>query len=196
MIDNKKMSKSLNNFYRVEDIKAKGYNPLSLRYLYLTARYRREMNFTWQSLDSAQTSLENLQNLMRSFKNATERAQLSEEKLEKVNELKKAFTHAIEDDLNMPEALSVVWQVVKSNIPSEDKYDLVLDFDNVLGLDLANSQKSLTEIPQEIVNLVDARIRAKEEKDFKKADGLREEIIKKGYIIQDNSDNTSTVSKK
>lgn len=133
MVDGKKMSKSLGNFYTVDDIKAKGFDPIALRYLYFSTHYRKQMNFTWESLSASQNALNKLRKIVNNLK-SSERTVLSQEKNEKVDEFRNKFMIAVNDDLNTSKALAVLWEVLKSNIPSEDKYDLFLSFDEVLGL--------------------------------------------------------------
>ncbi|OGG30421.1 cysteine--tRNA ligase, partial [Candidatus Gottesmanbacteria bacterium RIFCSPLOWO2_01_FULL_49_10] len=143
MMDGAKMSKSLGNIVSVEDVVNKGFDPLALRYFYLTAHYRKPMNFTWEALTAAQNALSELRlQLSAISRQQSERTTLSEEKLEKVDAYRKKFDKALSHDLNMPQALAVAWEVVKSNIPSPDKYDLILDFDEVLGLQLQQTAKS------------------------------------------------------
>ncbi|MFZ3301672.1 MAG: cysteine--tRNA ligase [Microgenomates group bacterium] len=134
-VDGKKMSKSLGNFYNIQDILDKGFDPIALRYLYLGAHYKKPMNFTWQSLDAAAKGLKRLQSTVQILK-ASQRTTLSEEKNEKLNEFRNKFNEAINDDLNTSKALAVLFDMLKSNIPSEDKYDLAISFDEVLGLGL------------------------------------------------------------
>jgi cysteinyl-tRNA synthetase len=134
-VDGKKMSKSLGNFYNIQDILDKGFDPIALRYLYLGAHYKKPMNFTWQSLDAAVKGLKRLQSTVQTLK-ASQRTTLSEEKNTKINEYKIKFTEALNDDLNTSKAMAVLFEMLKSNIPSEDKYDLAVSFDEVLGLGL------------------------------------------------------------
>jgi cysteinyl-tRNA synthetase len=133
MVDGKKMSKSLGNFYTIEDVKNKNFDPISLRYLYLSTHYRKQMNFTWDSLTASQNALNKLRKIVENLKNS-QRTVLSEEKNDKVDDFKNRFMMAMNDDLNTSKALAVLWEMFKSNIPSEDKYDLFLSFDEVLGL--------------------------------------------------------------
>lgn len=195
VVDGRKMSKSLNNFYRVEDVEEKGFEPLALRYLYLTAHYRKQMNFTWESLKAAQEGLNNLRGLCQGLTFALQRSDLKTEKLEKIQDYSNRFRAAIENDLQMPEALAVAWEVVKSNIPSEDKRDLIADFDQVLGLDLLKGQSlqghsrqglSLSEASPEIQDLVNRRETARKNQDWKIADQLRGKILAAGYRIEDS----------
>ncbi len=191
MVNDEKMSKSKGNFYRLADIETKGFDPLDLRYFYLTAHYRAYLNFTWEGLTAAQKSLEGLRTQIRNsqfaiYNNENRRAVLSPDKLSKIEALRTKFEEALQNDLNIPQALAVVWEVVKSNIPSPDKYDLLLSFDEVLGLDLKNSQSTpRIEIPPAIQALADQRETARKDKDFQKADTLRKQIEEKGFIVED-----------
>jgi len=135
MVDGTKMSKSLGNYYTIGDIIDKGIDPIALRYLYLGAHYKKPMNFTWQALESAVKGLKRLQSTVNSLR-STDRTILSNEKNEKVDEYRNKFNEAINDDLNTSKAMAVLFEVLKSNIPSEDKYDLAISFDEVLGLSL------------------------------------------------------------
>jgi len=135
MVDGTKMSKSLGNYYTVQDVLDKGFDPLALRYLYLGAHYKKPMNFTWASLESASKGLNNLKLKVKSLK-TSERTVLSEEKDNKIQMYQERFNQAINDDLNTSKAMAVLFEMLKSNIPSEDKYDLAISFDEVLGLGL------------------------------------------------------------
>ena len=135
MVDGTKMSKSLGNYFTIQDILDKEIDPLALRYLYLGAHYKKPMNFTWQSLDSAQKGLKNLKNAILNLK-TSDRSVLSDEKDQKINEFREKFNLAINDDLNTSKALAVLFEMLKSNMPSEDKYDLAITFDDIFGLNL------------------------------------------------------------
>lgn len=185
-VDGVKMSKSLDNFYTIDDIIKKGFNPLALRYLYLQTHYRQTMNFTFEALQGAQNGLNNLNNSVLQLRQQTDRTELSEEKLEKVNAYSQKFKDACSNDLQMSQALAVVFEVIKSNIPSPDKLDLLYQFDEVLGLGLRDIEED--NIPEEVVLLAQERQTAKENKDFETADKLRIEIQEMGYVIKDESD--------
>lgn len=135
MVDGTKMSKSLGNYFTIQDILDKGIDPIALRYLYLGAHYKKPMNFTWTSLESAAKGLENLKLKIINYK-LSARTILSEEKNIKVDEYKAKFIEALNDDLNTSKSMAVLFEMLKSNIPSEDKYDLAISFDEVLGLGL------------------------------------------------------------
>jgi cysteinyl-tRNA synthetase len=113
---------------------------------------------------------------------------LSEDKLNKVEDYQEKFKTTLENDLQIPQALAVVWEVVKSNIPSTDKIDLLRSFDEVLTLDMFKSPEIEQEIPEEIKNLAQKRIDARNNKDFSTADLIRDQIIEKGYSVEDASD--------
>jgi len=182
-VDGRKMSKSLGNFYTIEDVQKKGFDPLSLRYFYLTAHYRSFLNFTWEALTSGQNALNEVRSSIANLKTA-ERSILSEDKLKKIDAYRKKFDASITDDLNMPQALAVVWEVVKSNIPSPDKYDLLMDFDEVLGLDLSVVRK-LEPIPHDVNVLVAQHEKLRQEKKFEESDEVRKQIEEKGYVVED-----------
>ena len=134
-VDGTKMSKSLGNFYTVGDVLDKNINPLALRYLYLGAHYKKPMNFTWASLEASQKGLSRLQKTVKALKES-ERTILSSEKNEKILEFRNKFNESLNDDLNTSKAMAVMFEMLKSSIPSEDKYDLAISFDEVLGLNL------------------------------------------------------------
>lgn len=190
-VDGEKMAKSKGNFYRLQDIIERGYDPLALRYFYLTAHYRSFLNFTWEALDQASQSLGELKNQISGIvkhKNAGERLALSPEKLSQVDELRADFTQALESDVNLPQALAVTWKVVKSNIPPGDKYDLAMSFDEVLGLNLQTvtaTPLQVVPITPEIAELIIKRDQFRDQKDFASADAVRGRLIDLGYQIED-----------
>lgn len=184
-VDGGRMGKSLGNAYTLHDIEAKGYEPLALRYLFLTAHYRDSLNFTWDSLSSAQKALGNLREQVLAAKTQTTRTSLSSEKQKKVDDFSTEFKKAVNDDLNTPRALAVCWEMLKSNIPSEDKYDLVVTFDEVLGLRLSEVHKMEFEIPKEVQELLARRDLLRKQRKYDESDKVRLEIQKKGFIVED-----------
>ena len=182
------MAKSEGTGYALSEIIKKGYEPLALRYFFLTAQYRSQQNFTWEALRGSQTAFHDLREMVASWKDIS-RVQLSEEKLKKIDAYRTQFTQALENDLNIPAALAITWEVAKSNIPSPDKYDLIMDFDRVLGLNLSehipmNSKQF--DIPEEIQKLLDKRNQLRIEKKFIEADAVRKQIKEKGFVIEDS----------
>ena len=184
MVDGKKMSKSLENYYTVADVEGKGFDPLALRYLYLGGHYRDPLNFTWDSLKASQAALSKLKSQISNLKTQKERTVLSEEKKEKIDTYRNEFMAVVNDDLNTPKALAVVWDVLKSSIPSVDKYNLMISFDEILGLDLGKSS-SVKEMPEEIKELLKKREELRREKKFDKADKIRKQIKSAGYDVND-----------
>ena len=184
MVDGRKMGKSLGNLYTIDDVIKKGFDLLVLRYLFLGAHYRDTLNFTWDSLSAAQTGLERLRSQVASLKSETARTVLSEEKQKKVDEFRTSFTGALNDDFNTPKALAVLWEMLKSNIPSGDKYDLALSFDEILGLDLGRVSKS-KEMSQEIKELFDKREKLRKEGKYEEADKIRKQIEEAGHEVSD-----------
>lgn len=186
LIDGGKMSKSLGNTYLVQDIIDRGYDPLSYKMLCFTSHYRNKLNFTWEGLENAQNSLTKLKEGYVKHKTGTEIIEN-----EKIEEYKTKFLEAIDDDLNMPVAMSVVWDIVKNPIKSKQLADLLLDFDRVLGINIDKTvEKKNEDVPQEILELVEQRKLAKVNKDWTLADEIRNKIQEKGYSIKDTKTET------
>ncbi|MDO8451862.1 MAG: cysteine--tRNA ligase [bacterium] len=187
MIDGMKMSKSLGNIVTVDDVAGKNIDPLALRYFYLTAHYKKPINFTWEALANAAKGLEELVQQVSAMKRQSRaRTTVSVEKVEKIDRYRRKFDDALSNDLNMPQALAVVWETAKSNIPSTDKYDCIMEFDQVLGLDLGRGLVSgAEEIPAEIEALVAARETYRRNKQFRQSDEVRKELQSKGYLLED-----------
>ena len=181
-VDGGRMGKSLNNAYTLEDIVKKNINPLALKLFYYSAHYRDSLNFTWEALEASQNALTKLQNRVRDLKSLS-RTELSSEKLDKLDNYRNKFLEYISDDLDMPKAITVLWEVIKSNIPNSDKLDLLYDFDEVLGLDLRNINTE--EIPENIKSLIKQREEYRKKGDYEKADEIRELIKNKGHILKD-----------
>lgn len=186
MVDGKKMSKSLGNFFTIDDVTKKGFDPTALRYLFLGSQLRETMNFTWDSLTASQNALIRLRAQVAALKSQDNRAVLSDEKLSKVDEYKSRFIEVLADDLNVPQALAVLWEVLKSNIPSSDKYDLAMSFDEVLGLNL-NERPKKVGIPEEIIKLMTKRNQLRKEKKFEESDKIRKQIEEAGFEVKDET---------
>ena len=185
LVDGGKMSKSLGNIYTISELAEKGYEPLAFKLFNYTSSYRIQLNFTFDGLQAAKTALNRLRRGYLAHRDANE---VINEDTIKEYEIK--FNKAINDDLNMPAAMSVVWEIVKNEKKSKQLADLLLKFDQVLGLDLENSENYLNEkieVPQEILDLVEERKNAKANKDYAKADELRDLINSKGYSIKDSA---------
>ena len=187
MVNGQKMSKSLGNFYTINDVVQKGYDPLALRYLILSSQYKDQLNFTWESLTAAQNGLKNLKSQIVNLKSQNDRTVLSEEKENKVDVFRNDFLGALSDDLNTPRALAVMWNMLKSNIPSTDKLDLAFSFDEVLGLRLSEITNSKIQIPDNIQILMDKREELRKQKNFEEADKIRKQIEQLGFEVIDTA---------
>lgn len=185
LINGEKMSKSLGNIYTLSDLKEKGYEPLDFKMLMFTSTYRSQMNFTWDSLDSAKISLQRLREGYLKELEGTEKIDESE-----IKDYENRFLEAINDDLNMPVAMSVVWDIIKNPKKSKDFANLLLKFDEVLGLDLKNYKKQDDKLPDEIIELVSKRDEARNSKDWAESDRIRDLLISKGYKVQDTKEGT------
>ena len=184
LIDGGKMSKSLGNTYLVQDLIDKGYDPLAYRMLCFTSHYRNKLNFTWDALTSAQNSLIKLKEGYSKHKEGEARV---EENV--LAEYKQKFLEAINDDLNMPVAMSVVWEIIKNPTKSKQLADLLLDFDKVLGIKIDEPLKQKQEeLPEEILELIEKRKKARQEKNWALSDELRDKIIENGYAVKDSKD--------
>jgi cysteinyl-tRNA synthetase len=184
LVDGGKMSKSKQNFYQLKDLVAKGFEPLAYRYFCLTGHYRSPLNFTWESIDSAQRGLNNLRaDLLRLQKLP------DSEPGELEDTIRESFQESITDDLNMPNALAVVWQAIYS-LKGNPLRRVLLDFDRVLGLGLAEVKEQQLVIPTEIEQLKEQRNLARKNKDFKTADALRQQALDLGYLFEDSPQGT------
>jgi cysteinyl-tRNA synthetase len=186
-----KISKSSGNFMLVSDVVEKGFKPLALRYLILTSHYRQGLNFSWESLQAAQTAYNKLVELIGAWRSGN-RTELSPEKLAQIDQFRNRFVEALSTDLNTAEALSAVWQTAKSNIPNQDKLDLILDFDQVLGLNLAveSIKETVIEIPAEVEKLIQAREVARLKKDWNESDNIRKKVEELGFTLEDTPQGT------
>ena len=176
VLDKARMGKSENNFVTLQTLIDKGLDPLAYRYLNLQTHYRQKLNFSWESLEAAQTALFNLYSEVSTYDQARVGCAEYEEN----------FLQAVNDDLNMPKALGIVWDLIKDkNFPGSAKKSSLLKFDKILGLGLDKINQE--EIPEEVMSLAQDRERARQNKDFAGSDKLREEILFRGYIIDDTA---------
>ncbi len=157
----------------------------ALRYLFLTSHYRTQMNFTWEALAGAEAALGRLKEMVRAWQDNPNRRTITREETEKADQLRQNFATRINEDLNLPEALAIVWETAKSNLPEADKRDLVLEFDRVLGLRLAAQTEVVAEIPVKIRQLAERRENLREEKKWEEADLVRKEIEQHGFTVED-----------
>jgi cysteinyl-tRNA synthetase len=175
MISDKKMSKSLGNQYNLRDIEQMGYNPLALRYFYLTGHYRTQINFTFDNLKNSQNSLNRLKRIIETIKD--------DKNINKT--YLKEFENAMDDDLNTPEALQILWKLIRDD-DAIGKFRTIKKIDEVFGLDLLKKEKMI--IPSEVKQLIDEREIARKEKNWNKADMLRNKIQELGFKLDDGND--------
>ncbi len=173
LTNDERMGKSKGNFLTLQLLKDKGYDPLAYRYFCFSAHYRSKLNFSFEALDGAQTTLQNLRRLIQGWDKPTEIDTVMMEQ----------FTAAVNTDLDMPKALAVLWTMVRSNMASAIKHATVLEMDLVLGLQL---NQAPAEIPPEVMELVIAREGVRQAKQWAESDRLRDEIKRQGYIVEDS----------
>lgn len=190
-VDGGKMSKSLGNTYTLDQLKEKGIEPLAYKLFCNTAHYRTKLNFTFESALSSQKALNRLREGYLLHKEAKEQVEP-----EKINEYRERFMEAVNDDLNMPLAMGIVWEIVRNQIKSEQYANLLLELDQILGLDLKNAKKYIEkqeqiELPQEVLDLIEQRKKARENKDWAESDRIREELKAQGYLVKDTKEGMS-----
>ncbi|MBU1032316.1 cysteine--tRNA ligase [Patescibacteria group bacterium] len=185
LVDGGKMSKSLKNDYSLDDVEKKGLDPLVYRYFILGAHYRQKQNFTWKALGAAQSALNKLRMTVRDW---------DKPKLEAGSlKLEGEFFAALDDDLNASKALAVLWKLVDSDATTSKKSATILKMDEVLGLGLDKYVAKPVKIPKDIQALLDKRAQARKEKNFKKSDKLRDQLSKKGWIVEDTKEGQKAV---
>ena len=183
LINGGKMSKSLNNVYLLKDITQKGYDPLTYRLFTYSSSYRTKLNFTWEGIEASQKALEKLRAGYQKHLEGNE--DILDEEISKYEE---NFHKAINDDLNMPLAMSVVWDVVKNPKKSKKLAKLLDKFDTVLALSLDKKSENQEKIPEEVLKLAEERLKARTEKNWAESDRLRNEILALGYSIKDSKE--------
>ncbi|MFA7319467.1 MAG: cysteine--tRNA ligase [Parcubacteria group bacterium] len=223
LVNGEKMSKSKGNFYILKDILDKNYSPMELRLALLSSHYRSQMNFTWEVMEQAKSNLQKISAWVNNLKNIESRDAINRvstgDGIDFVHIYEKRFEEAIDDDLNIPLALSVVYELITetNKFLAEDKLSIataenILKFwekiNKVLGLKVKIfvtttftlkrniGDVAISNFPEEIIRLAEKRKVARDNKDFQKSDELRKEIEKAGYIIEDLKDNNYKLTKK
>ena len=181
LINGGKMSKSLGNVYLLDDIVNRGYDPLVYRLFNFSCHYKGKLNFTWEGIESASVALNRLREGYQ--KHLAGNAEVSDDV---IAEIENKFHQAINDDLNMPLAMSAVWEAVKYQDKSPKMAELLEKFDTVLGLKI--TEKKEEKIPQEILDLVEQRKIARQDKNWAESDRLRDLIAEKGYSVKDTKE--------
>lgn len=190
LVEGAKMSKSKGNFYTLEDIIEHGYSPMDLRFLLISSHHRSQMNFTWDALAQAHANWETIQNFHERLSGHPELVEGSLSNNPDIEKYRADFVAALEDDLNTPQALTVLLDFVKTGNRLMDEQKLVdaagarkfLDtFTSLLGL----RWEEKGAVPNEILALAKQRDEARVAKDYARADELRTEIEKAGYLVED-----------
>lgn len=178
-----KMAKSKGNFIRLKDLEDRGYSPGDYRYYLLNAHYRKPLAFSFEALDGAKKTMRNLRNSIMSPE--TSAVEIQEEEY---NFYMKLFIEAINDDLNTPRALAVMWKLLENkSVSRQTKSKLIEQFDRVFGLDLLKEETHF-EVPEEINVIISTREKARKEKDWEKADELRTLLREKGFDVNDTQE--------
>jgi len=170
-----KISKSSGGLFTISGLEKQGYNPLAFRYLCMAAHYRTQLEFSLDNLKNAQNSYDRIKNIVSGIKDDG-----------KINEkYLKRFEDAINDDLEMPKALQVLWEMLRDE-KTEGKFETIKKMDEVFGLKLLEKEK--ISVPKEVLEIVHEREKARKDKNWKKSDELREKVKKLGFWINDTSE--------
>ena len=195
LVEGRKMSKSLGNFFTLRELLDRGYNPMAIRYLLLATHYKRKLNFTFKALKDAEITLKRLEDFTdRIAKLEVEGGSYMKENIDKVRE---KFFSALDDNLDTPKALSYIFTIVKEvsreissgKVGTEDKNEiirLINDFNYIFAV----LQERKNELPEELRRLIKEREEARARGEFKKADGIRDYLLSKGIEIEDTREGT------
>jgi cysteinyl-tRNA synthetase len=179
-----KVSKSKGGLYTISELEEQGYSALDYRYLCLNTHYKKQLSFSLEVLDGAKNTFARLSNIIIDLK-----TKVDSNESEKIQEYRRQFQECIDDDLNMPQALSVLWNVLRDTaLGSTEKLSLALEFDQVFGLGLVDLKTASVTVDKDIEILLKLREKARKEKDFKKADEIRELLKRRGLTVDDTSD--------
>lgn len=188
LVNDEKMSKSLGNVFTLRDVETRGFNPLAFRYLVLGAHYRSKLNFTWESLEAAQNSLERLYDFIKFLQHKRDRV-LNSVHRTKYGALQKEFISALSNDLDTPRVFAIIWNLIHQYNKNPRSFNaqavlgLLYDFDKVLGLRLKEIKPEV--IPPKILVLAKKREELRKEKKWKEADKIRKEILSLDYSVED-----------
>ena len=183
LMGNAKMSKSSGSFVTLPVLEGEGYDALDYRYFCLTGHYRSQLRFSYEALDAARSARKGI---MERIADAKSEGPAATDPSKKAREYMAAFDEAMENDLNAPKALSILWQMLKDNgLSSSDKLAAAYHMDGILGLGLDKAEKKEETLDAELQALLDERTAAKKAKDYKKADEIRDKLLSMGYAVKD-----------
>ncbi len=184
--EGEKMSKSKENFLTLDALIDKGFSPLAYRYFLLSAHYRKPVEWSFEALRGAENALRNVYDRMR---NLDGKKGIRITKNPKVVSYEKDFRSAINEDLNTPQALAIVWEIIKDgDLSRGEKKKLVFRFDRVLGLGIREKVKEKIMIPKKVLKMAEERERVRQEKNWSESDRLRDEITRLGYAVEDTAE--------
>ena len=194
IVNGEKMSKSKGNFYTLRDLLQKGISPRTIRYALLTTHYRKPLNFTFDLIKQAESSIKRIEDFLTVIKNLKRSTKQNNNIIEEINKSKIKFIESLDDDLNISEAMASLFNLITilyENVNSIDinTKELIINYfneiDKVLGLNLFNEEETLT---IEEINLIEERKKAKQEKNYEKADQIRKLLFERGLEIKDTKD--------
>ena len=178
-----KVSKSKGGLYTISELEKIGYGALDFRYLLLMTHYRKALNFTLENLDSAKNAFDKLRRRVADLRNEERKGP------DRTKEYEEEFLRAVNDDLNMPRALKVLWKVIDDfDFSPKEKVKLLERFDSVLGLGVKNMKEKKDIIPKKVLDLIEKRELLRKEKKWAEADIVRERIKEEGYLVEDLPD--------
>lgn len=187
LMEEEKMSKSSGKLVTLRTLKENGFEVIHYRYFCLMAHYRSPFRFTFETLSAARNTFERLKNLIIGWKLFPNKTTISNEERKKSDDYRLRFWDAMGNDLNTPVALSVLWEAVRDpSIGSRAKLDLVLNFDDVLGLEVANFQRP--KLATDIMEKINMREEARKKRDWVMADAIRRQLFEVGIQIKDTPD--------
>ncbi|HXF72734.1 MAG TPA: cysteine--tRNA ligase [Actinomycetota bacterium] len=186
-LSGQKIAKSAGNVVRVHELAERGFDPRSYRYLTFQTRYRSEMDFSWEAMAAADEHVKRLRRRMAEWKDAPRPAEPSEAG----RGYDRRFRAAVADDLDLPEAVKVLNELVKAaEVAPGEKYALLSSWDRVLGLDLEREAREGFEVPAEVRALLEERDAARRRRDFATSDAIRARLVEMGFEVQDTAGGT------
>lgn len=193
LVDNGKMSKSLGNIYTISELEERGFDALDYRYFCLNSSYRSTLNFTFEGLKSAKKGLERLRNCVKVHSLSND--DVSDEE---INEYRRKFLDAMNDDLDSPKALSIIWEVARKENKSKKYADLISEMDEIMSIDISmkkilerenRKEESIKQdFDDDIKKLISEREVARQRKEWEKADRIRMEIEQRGFKVKDTKE--------